>query len=148
MRVSALTMEHREVKNHWLAEKSDLQTRIFQVQALNTQSSGTLKKCEKDFVKLQNQLAKIVKDGNKAQAKPAIMMSLPVKKNLSQESAAQGSAAALLKDAELQAAKKTITTLDVRGCNKMCSVLQSLLYVVYVLSNRPKTRHFVIRWSA
>lgn len=110
-------MEHREVKNHWLAEKSDLQTRIFQVQALNTQASGSLKKTEKDFVKLQNQLAKIVKDGNKAQAKPAIIMSLPVKKNLSQEGGAQGSAASLLKDSELQAAKKTIATLDVSQRN-------------------------------
>lgn len=106
-------MEHREVKNHWLAEKNDLQTRIFQVQALNTQATGSLKKKEKDFEKLQNQLAKIVKDANKGQAKPAIVMSLPVRKNLSQESAPV-SGVAILKDAEIQAAKKTIAALDVR----------------------------------
>lgn len=112
-RISALTLEHREVKNHWLAEKSDLQTRNFQMQALNTQYAGSLKKKEKDFEKLQNQLAKTVKDANKAQAKPAIVMSLPVRKNLSQGTAEPGSALTILKDAEVQAAKKTIITLDV-----------------------------------
>lgn len=101
------------MKNHWLAEKNDLQTRIFQVQALNTQATGSLKKKEKDFVLLQNQLAKIVKDSSKGQTKPSIVMSLPVRKNLSQDSAPV-SGAALLKDAEMQAAKKTITALDVR----------------------------------
>lgn len=126
MRISALTLEQREVRNLWLAEKSDLQTRIFQVQALNTQASGSLKKTEKDFVKLQNQLAKIVKDGNKAQAKPAIIMSLPVKKNLSQESGPHGSAASLLKDSELQAAKKTIATLDVSHCHHLTITIYSL----------------------
>ena len=131
MRVSALTMEHREVKNHWLAEKGDLQTRIFQVQALNTQASGSLKKCEKDFVKLQNQLAKIVKDGNKAQAKPAIVMSLPVQKNLTQGTAAQGSAASLLKDAEIQASKKTINTLDVSEPKNSALNYQLIIYVFF-----------------
>ena len=48
-RLSALSVEHRDVKNHWLAEKNDLQTRIFQVQALNTQAAGSLKKRDKDF---------------------------------------------------------------------------------------------------
>jgi hypothetical protein len=120
-RISALTLEHREVKNHWLTEKSELQTRNFQMQALNTQYAGSLKKKEKDFEKLQNQLAKTVKDANKAQAKPAIVMSLPVKKNLSQGAAEPGSALTILKDAEMQAAKKTIITLDVS-----CAVRSSL----------------------
>jgi flagellar biosynthesis component FlhA len=124
-RISALTLEHREVKNHWLAEKSDLQARNFQMQALNTQYAGSLKKKEKDFEKLQNQLAKIVKDANKAQAKPAIVMSLPVRKNLSQGAAEPGSALTILKDAEVQAAKKTITTLDVRTvpCHPCVSIV-------------------------
>mgnify|MGYP005993419747 CR=1 FL=1 len=102
------------MKNNWLAEKSDLQTRIFQIQAHNTQTTGSLKKRDKDFEKLQNQLAKIVKEANKSQAKPAIIMSLPVKKNLSQETGHNSSSAlSLLKDSEIQAAKKTILTLDV-----------------------------------
>ena len=109
-RISALIMEHRDVKNHWLAEKSELQTRNFQVQALNTQITGTLKKKENDFMKLQNQLAKVVKDANRSLAKPAIVMSLPVKKNLSQGTA---SASAILKDGEMQSAKKTIVVLEV-----------------------------------
>lgn len=109
-----MTLEHRDMRNHWVAEKSDLQTRIFQVQAQNTQVMGTLKKKEKDFEKLQNQLAKIVKDSSRGQAKPSIVMSLPVKKNLSQGPGEQGTAASILKDSEMQAAKKTITSLDVR----------------------------------
>jgi hypothetical protein len=111
-----MTLEQRDMRNHWVAEKSELQTRIFQVQALNTQTTGTLKKKEKDFEKLQNQLAKIVKDANRGQAKPAIVMSLPVKKNLSQGSGEHGTAASILKDSELQAAKKTIVMLDVSCC--------------------------------
>lgn len=106
-----MTLEHREVKAHWLAEKNDLQSRFHQVQALNTQIQGTLKKKEKDFDKLQNQLAKVVKDAAKGQAKPAIYLSVPIKKNLSQET--KVSAISLLKDAEVLAARQTISTLDV-----------------------------------
>ena len=113
MRISALTAEHRDVKQQWLGDKADLHNRFCQVQALNTQVQGTLKKKDKDFEKLQSQLAKLVKDGNKAQAKPAILLSLPIRKNLSQESSLPISATALLKDAEVLAAKRTIATLDV-----------------------------------
>ena len=120
------------MKNNWLAEKSDLQTRIFQIQALNTQTTGSLKKRDKDFEKLQNQLAKIVKEANKSQAKPAIIMSLPVKKNLSQETGHNSSSAlSLLKDSEIQAAKKTILTLDVSFYYLIYYI--ELYYVLYYI---------------
>ena len=117
MRMSALTAEHREVKQQWLGDKADLHNRFCQVQALNTQVQGTLKKKDKDFEKLQSQLAKIVKDGNKAQAKPSIMLSIPVRKNLSQDSSVSTSATALLRDAEMMAMKRTLATLEVAWYN-------------------------------
>ncbi|RYG69562.1 hypothetical protein EON64_02380 [archaeon] len=105
-RISAMIMEHREVKNYWLAEKSDLQTRYFQIQALNTQVTGTLKKKEKDYDKLQMQLSKIVKDGQKGN-KAVIQMSAPLKRNFSQETS-NPNALQLLRDAELAALKSTV----------------------------------------
>jgi hypothetical protein len=42
-----LAMEQREVKAHWLAEKSDLQARFQQVLVLNTQLQGSVKKKDK-----------------------------------------------------------------------------------------------------
>jgi chromosome segregation ATPase len=116
MRLSAQTTEQRELKNRWLQEKTDLDNRYHQAETLSTQLQGTLKKKDKDFDKLQSQLAKIVKDGNKGQAKPCIQMSQPVRKNLSHDtaSASHASVTTLLKDAEIQASKKTIATLDVR----------------------------------
>ena len=44
MRLSALTAEQRDVRAHWLAEKTDLQSRFCQIQALNIQLQGSLKK--------------------------------------------------------------------------------------------------------
>jgi hypothetical protein len=63
--MSAMVVEKRETTNQWLQEKNDLQGRLFQLQALNTQLQGTLKKKEKDYDKLQAQLSKLVKDSNR-----------------------------------------------------------------------------------
>lgn len=109
-KISALLAEHREVKNHWLAEKSDLQSRLCQVQALNTQISGTMKKKEKDFDKLQTQMAKLVKDANKT-VKATMVLTAPLKKSLSQDQS-NPTIAALLKDAELNALKSIIKSLE------------------------------------
>jgi hypothetical protein len=113
-RISAMTTEHRELKNHWLAEKSDLQSRLFQVQALNTQIHGTLKKKEKDYEKLQSQLSKLVKDSGRGAPKAAITVSVPLKKAFSQESSGErtASAASLLRDAELIALRNTLSALN------------------------------------
>lgn len=113
-RISALTMEHREVKNHWLAEKSDLQSRWFQIQALNTQMTATLKIKEKDYEKLQNQLSKLVRDTNKAQ-KMSIVITAPVKKNLSQDKSANAAINQILKDTQIVAMKNTIKSLQLEN---------------------------------
>lgn len=109
-----MTTEYRELKNHWLAEKSDLQSRLFQVQALNTQIHGTLKKKEKDYEKLQSQLSKLVKDSGRGAPKAAITVSVPLKKAFSQESSGErtASAASLLRDVELIALRNTLTALN------------------------------------
>ena len=106
-RLAAVAVEHRENRNHWLAEKSELESRTFQMLALQTQYQGTMRKKEKDYEKLQGQLDKLVRDsqrGNKA----VITVSKPLQKNSSQ----QKSAGTLL-DAELTAAKSIIALLQV-----------------------------------
>jgi hypothetical protein len=101
--------EHRELRNHWIAEKSDLEGRLFQIQALHTQYQATMKKKDKDFDKLQSQLSKTIKDLSRGQ-KCFMTISIPLKKNLSQETCASSNT---LRDAEISAAKKTINLLEV-----------------------------------
>lgn len=116
-RMAALATEHREVRNHWLSEKSDLEGRFHQMQALHTQLQGTLKKREKDYDKLQGQLAKLVRDsvrGNKA----CMTISLPLKKNLSQDSSSIKTTAALLKDAEVIANKAALSSMLVDNLSR------------------------------
>jgi hypothetical protein len=73
-RLSVTINEQRDLKKTWLAEKADLEKRYFQIQALNTQLSASLIKKEKEFVKLQNTLANLLKDKEKAN-KSTIMIS-------------------------------------------------------------------------
>ena len=57
------------LKKWYLSEKSELESRTFQMLALQTQIQGTMRKKEKDYEKLQGQLDKVVRDsmrGNKA----------------------------------------------------------------------------------
>lgn len=61
-RIMRLNQEQREVRNHWLGEKADLEGRMFQLQALNTQFQGTIKKRDKEIDRLQQLLAKLVKE--------------------------------------------------------------------------------------
>lgn len=109
-----MSTEHRELKNHWLAEKSDLQTRLFQVQVLNTQIHGTLKKKEKDHERLQSQLSKLVKDSTRGAPKAVMTISVPLKKAFSQESSSSSGASAqsLLRDAEIGALRNTLTAVS------------------------------------
>jgi hypothetical protein len=51
--MSALKSEQRDLKCLWLSEKGELETRCFQLQALQTQIQGTLRKKEKDYDRLQ-----------------------------------------------------------------------------------------------
>ena len=100
-------MEHRDTRNHWLNEKSELESRSFQMLALQTQIQGTMRKKEKDYEKLQSQLDKVVRDslrGNKS----VITVSKPLQKNSSQIKAT-----GTLLDAELIAAKSIISLLQV-----------------------------------
>jgi hypothetical protein len=94
-----LNQEQREIRNHWLGEKADLEGRMFQLQALNTQYQGTIKKRDKEIDRLQQLLAKLVKESQtKAQAQGSQtgkekqpvkgfsihFVTMPLKKNLSQ----------------------------------------------------------------
>lgn len=100
--------EHRELKCQWLSEKSDLETRCFQTQALHTQLQGTLRKKEKDYDKLQQQLLKINKDSQRG-SKSTIVISKPLSRNLEQSNKESGS----LHNAEIQSCKSTIKSLEV-----------------------------------
>jgi hypothetical protein len=137
--MSALRAEHREVKCLWLSEKSDLESRCFQLQALHTQLQGTLRKKEKDYDRLQvsnpylrvhslhddnqlflittqNQLSKITTTTQRAGAKASAqqqstpVMVLTQPLKKNSSQAKQGT----LQDAELAAAQTTICTLEVR----------------------------------
>lgn len=121
-RMSALIAEHRELKNHWLAEKSDLQSRFAQIQAQNTATHGTLKKKEKDYDKLQIQLSKLVKDANRGQ-KGCVTISQPLKKTLSQETT-NTTAQAVLRDAEVVSLRNTLTALGRDNASLRSSVEQ------------------------
>jgi hypothetical protein len=109
-KMAAIVVEQRETRNHWLREKTELEGRIFQIQALNTQFQGSLRKKEKDYERLQLQLEKLVKDSNRGTQKSSvIMISKPLPKNSSQGSKQPGT----LKDAELTASKTIIASLEV-----------------------------------
>lgn len=110
--MSSLIAEHRETRNQWLAERTELESRVAQLNTLKTQFQGSFIKKEKDFEKLQSQLAKVVKDSNRGQ-KAVITVSVPLKKNLTQSSAGAAASKATLKDAELIAAQRTIAALQV-----------------------------------
>lgn len=73
-----------------------------------------MKKKEKDFEKLQNQYAKLVKDnerGNKA----IIQISQPLRKNITQSTSdlAKATSMSLLRDAEVIAARNSSSHLEV-----------------------------------
>lgn len=107
-RLAAAVLEHRDTRNHWLSEKSELESRNFQMLALQTQVQGTMRKKEKDYEKLRGQLEKVVRDsmrGNKA----AIVVSKPLQKNSSQVRT-NGT----LLDAELIAAKTLMSLMKVK----------------------------------
>eukprot|EP01039_Chlorochromonas_danica_P002394 gene2394-2626_t len=133
-KISAMMEDQRTVKNHWLAEKADLQSRLFQVQALNTQYLGSMKKKEKDYEKLQNHLAKVIKDIQKTpkasatlsssststtssssstttSSSSSTLMTTALKKNLSQDQT-NPIVQQLLKDAEVQALKSRLKGLE------------------------------------
>jgi hypothetical protein len=111
-KVSAILVEQRELRNHWAQEKNELEGRMFQLTALQTQVEGTMKKKEKEFEKLQTLLQKQVKDSMRGQ-KVGVVISKPIQKNSSQTKQVSAGAA-VLKDAELKALTGTITELTVR----------------------------------
>jgi hypothetical protein len=84
-KLSATTEEQRELKRLWLAEKTDLLNRCQHIQNLNTQLQAKLIKQEKDFQKLQNQLAQMMKQ-NEKKSKTAIVLSSSLAATLSSNS--------------------------------------------------------------
>lgn len=107
-RYGSLVVEQRELRNHWMQEKTELDGKMFQLQALQTQVQGTMRKKEKEFEKLQGHLQKQVKDSLRGQ-KIGVVMSKPAPKNSSQVKSAPG--AYLLRDAELAAVNGTVAEL-------------------------------------
>ena len=107
-RLAVAVLEHRDTRNHWLSEKSELESRNFQMLALQTQVQGTMRKKEKDYEKLQGQLDKVVRDSMRGN-KSTIIVSKPLQKNSSQVKT-NGT----LLDAELIAAKSIMSLLKVK----------------------------------
>eukprot|EP01041_Mallomonas_annulata_P000565 gene565-1090_t len=109
-KMAALKNEQRELRCQWLSEKSDLESRCFQSQTLFTQMQGTLRKKDKDYDKLQQQLSKLVKDSQRQQ-KAFITLSKPLPRSSSQVRVTT------IKDAELLAASETIRGLQIENNN-------------------------------
>eukprot|EP01034_Spumella_vulgaris_P029059 gene29059-36045_t len=80
-----------------------------------TNEAPKLIKKEKDFEKLQNQYAKVVKDTQKVQ-KSVMTISVPLKKNLSQTvSSVDKSAAIWMKDGEVIAARNKANAIEIEN---------------------------------
>jgi hypothetical protein len=69
--------ELREAKARFAAEKTDLEQRCFQLQALETQHQAGLRKFEKDFSKLQDQLLKQIRSAEKGKG-ASVQISAPL----------------------------------------------------------------------
>ena len=109
-RCGSLVVEQRELRSHWLQEKNEIESKMYQLQALQTQVQATMKKKEKEFEKLQGLLQKQIKDSMRGQ-KMGVVMSKPIPKNSSQVKSAPG--AYLLRDAELAAVNGIVSDLTV-----------------------------------
>jgi ribosomal protein S18 len=116
-KVGVMMVEQRELRNHWLQEKSELEGRLFQMQTVQTQYDATMRKKEKEYQRVQSHLEKQVRDSRRGQSS-SITISKPLPKNLSQKNASissgtmsTSSAASLLRDAEVAAANHTIRNL-------------------------------------
>ena len=139
-RITTLNNEHRDIRNRWLSEKSDLEGRLFQLQALNTQVQGTMKKKEKDFEKLQTQLSKIVKDSMRSLKPPALMISVPLKKNISQQDSIIDKAALeVLRDAEVLAAKTSMKCFEAENQSLRRSIEQMQVTVIEIEADFKKS---------
>lgn len=102
---------NRELRNQWLNEKRELEGRCFQIQALQTQLQGTLRKKEKDHDKLQQQLAKVVKDASRQQ-KSMLTLSKPLARTTSQVKQST-----TLRDAESLAYQESVQALELENRN-------------------------------
>lgn len=77
-RLAILTLEQRELRSHWLTEKTDMEGRLFQMLAVQTQTQGSMRKKEKEYERLQNQMAKLVKDSNRGSKASNMVISKPL----------------------------------------------------------------------
>ena len=107
-RLNAVQTEHREIRSRWTSDKSDLEQKVFQTMGLVTHTQATLKKKEKDYDKLQDQLQKIARTNNRSQ-KGCITISRPLAKNSSQSKTTSGIG---LKDAEVYAAQQLVQEFE------------------------------------
>jgi hypothetical protein len=102
--------EHREAKNHWLCEKNELLSRCLQIQALQTQCQGSLRKREKEYERLHEQLERIVTKESVRGKGSSIVISKPLPRNLSSQSSTKS---ASIKDAELFVKEQSLRSLEV-----------------------------------
>lgn len=124
-RVAIVLAEQKEHRRQWQNEKSEADAKVFQAQALVTQFQGTLRKKEKDFERLQNQVEKIAKDQSKTLPKGSIIISKPLPRNLSQTNPVIGfpvqarsgalNSMQVLKDLEVNSQKQILKSAEV-GC--------------------------------
>ena len=109
-RAASMQAEHREIRNHWMNEKNELENKVFHIQSLLTQTKAAAIKKDKDYEKMQNQLSKAVKDSTRGQKdKQGITISKPLPKQTSQK---EQKKAATVKDAEMLASTATINALS------------------------------------
>lgn len=126
--------EHRDAKNHWLSEKNELLSRCLQIQALQTQCQGSLRKREKEYERLHEQLERIVTKESVRGKGSNIVISKPLHRNLSQ----QATKPASLKDAELFVKEQSLRALEVVPYGSL-----SIVSLTWSLRFRKRIKSFV-----
>jgi len=78
-----MSTEHRNVRNQWNTEKTELEGKVFQAQSIMTQYQGGARKKEKELALLQDQLAKLARNRG-GDTKMGMTLSKPIAKNSTQ----------------------------------------------------------------
>lgn len=107
-RLLSLQTQHAQMKTQWSAEKAEMEGRVFQALSLQQSTLGTMRKREKDFDQLQSQLARMLKDSQRAQ-KCCLLVSKPLPRQWNASSTEP-----TLKDAEVLALQASLASASVR----------------------------------
>jgi hypothetical protein len=108
-RLMVFQAEMLQRKTQWSAEKSELESKVFQALSLQQSTLGTMRKKEKDFDTIQSQLMKHVRDSQKGQ-KSVITVTKALPRTWNSTKPEGGGS---LRDAEMTAVQANLTAAEV-----------------------------------